>query len=83
MERARGGKATCSLAPYTAGVVPICVVATAGTTVLGAYDPLADVRRICDEKGAWMHVDGCWGASAMLSDRHRHLTACIGEFPLQ
>lgn len=49
------------------GVVPLCVVATAGSTVLGGFDPLGEVRRVCDAEGLWMHVDACWGGSLLLS----------------
>jgi len=55
------------------GVVPLCVFATAGTTVLGGFDPLCAVHDVCREMEVWMHVDGSWGASVMLSERHRGL----------
>lgn len=46
---------------------------TAGTTVLGAFDPFEQIAAICKKHGVWMHVDGCWGAAALLSPEHRHL----------
>jgi glutamate/tyrosine decarboxylase-like PLP-dependent enzyme len=44
-----------------------CVIATAGTTSTGAVDPLADLAGLCAREGAWLHVDGAYGAAAVLS----------------
>uniref|UniRef100_A0A8D0HJZ3 Cysteine sulfinic acid decarboxylase n=1 Tax=Sphenodon punctatus TaxID=8508 RepID=A0A8D0HJZ3_SPHPU len=55
------------------GAVPFFVNATCGTTVLGAFDPLAEIAEVCSRHGAWLHVDAAWGGSALLSRRHRHL----------
>ena len=52
---------------------PFLVNATAGTTVACAYDPLRDIARVAREHGLWMHVDGSYGASALMSSRHRGL----------
>tara|TARA_B100000749_G_scaffold280455_1_gene276744 strand:- start:183059 stop:184462 length:1404 start_codon:yes stop_codon:yes gene_type:complete len=52
---------------------PFCVVATAGTTVHGAYDPIDEIADICKENDIWLHVDGAYGANALLSAQHRHL----------
>lgn len=53
--------------------VPFFVGTTAGTTVLGAFDPFDQIAAICKKHRVWMHVDGCWGAAALLSPEHRHL----------
>ncbi|XP_029102134.1 glutamate decarboxylase 2 isoform X2 [Scleropages formosus] len=53
------------------GFVPFFVSATAGTTVYGAFDPLIAIADICKKHGVWMHVDGAWGGSLLMSRKHR------------
>lgn len=55
------------------GAVPFMVSATAGTTVLGAFDPLEDIANICQQYKMWMHVDAAWGGGILMSKKHRHL----------
>lgn len=50
---------------------PICVVASAGSTAVGAVDPLPAIADICAREGLWFHVDGAHGASLLLSEQHR------------
>ncbi len=49
-----------------AGLIPVAVVATAGTTVRGAFDPLADLAAVAREYGVWLHVDGAFGGPLIL-----------------
>jgi len=49
----------------------IAVVATAGTTVRGAVDPLEAIADLCRRHGIWLHVDGAIGAVFALVGRHR------------
>ena len=64
-------------ADRTAGRHPFCVVATAGTVNTGAMDPLDAIADICAEQNVWLHVDGAFGAMAMLSAELRHLVAGV------
>lgn len=53
--------------------IPFMVSATAGTTVLGAYDPLRDIAMCCKKYNLWFHVDAAWGGGALMSRKHRYL----------
>ena len=55
-----------------AGLRPFLVIATAGTTNTGAVDPLREIAGICDAHDLWMHVDGAFGASVLLT-RYRDM----------
>jgi glutamate/tyrosine decarboxylase-like PLP-dependent enzyme len=57
------------------GKTPFFVSTTAGTTVMGGFDPFAAIREISTRHGLWMHVDGAWGGSCVMSKTHRHLMA--------
>ena len=39
------------------GHIPFFVNATAGTTVLGAFDPIEPIADICQKYKLWLHVD--------------------------
>lgn len=54
-----------------AGSLPFCVIGTAGTVNSAAIDDLAALGRICQEEDLWFHVDGAFGAMAILSDEYR------------
>lgn len=49
-----------------AGRIPFCVVANAGTVNTGAVDPLAGLADYCQTEKLWLHVDGAFGALAIL-----------------
>ncbi|WP_157431052.1 pyridoxal phosphate-dependent decarboxylase family protein [Actinomadura macra] len=48
-----------------------CLVASAGTTEIGAFDPIDELADVAAEDGTWLHVDGAHGASLLVSDRLR------------
>ncbi|MYD10580.1 MAG: aminotransferase class V-fold PLP-dependent enzyme [Chloroflexi bacterium] len=58
-----------------AGRRPFCVIATAGTTNTGAVDPLETLADFCRGEDLWLHVDGAYGAPAMLTARGRRALA--------
>ncbi|MDT0396766.1 MULTISPECIES: lysine decarboxylase DesA [Streptomyces] len=59
------------------GLVPMAVVATAGTTDFGSIDPLPGIAELCARYGAWMHVDAAYGCGLLASLRHRDRIAGI------
>jgi glutamate/tyrosine decarboxylase-like PLP-dependent enzyme len=65
-------------ADRAAGVEPLMVVGTAGTTGAGAIDPLAALAGTARAAGAWFHVDAAWGGAAGLSPRLKPALAGIG-----
>lgn len=59
------------------GRAVMAVVATAGSTPVGAFDDLETIGTLCEARGLWLHVDGAHGASALLSSKHRYRLAGI------
>ena len=39
------------------GKCPMAVVATAGTTVLGAFDSFTEIAAVCRKHNSWLHID--------------------------
>jgi glutamate/tyrosine decarboxylase-like PLP-dependent enzyme len=62
-----------------AGRMPFCVVANAGTTNTGAVDPLHALAEFCREQKMWLHVDGAYGAAAVLTDEGKRALAGLEQ----
>ncbi len=58
-----------------AGARPALVVATAGTTLRGAFDPLEEIAAVTRERGVWLHIDAAFGAPVLFSKSLRPLMA--------
>ena len=54
-----------------AGLNPFLVVASAGTTDVGAIDPLSEIGKIAEQRGLWYHIDAAYGGFFILTDQGR------------
>ncbi|MFT4524008.1 MAG: sulfinoalanine decarboxylase [Granulosicoccus sp.] len=59
------------------GFIPTYVNATAGTTVLGAFDQIDKIADITEKYKIWLHVDGAYSGSVIFSDKYKHLVKGI------
>ena len=55
------------------GYQPFFVNATAGTTVLGAFDDIIAISKVCKKHKLWLHVDGAYCGGVIFSKKHKHL----------
>lgn len=61
------------------GRIPLLIVATLGTTVMGAVDAISELATFTRKEGLWLHVDGAWGGAALLADALRSRLPEMGE----
>lgn len=61
------------------GQQPFALVATAGTTVTGNIDPIADMARLAQAHRLWFHVDAAYGGAVMFSPEQRSQLAGIDQ----
>lgn len=54
------------------GLLPACIIATAGTVNTGAIDDLNKLADLAQEEDLWFHIDGCIGALLTLAPRNAH-----------
>ncbi len=64
-------------ADRAAGLHPVMVIATAGTTNTGAVDPLHAIADLCEREGMWLHVDAAYGGPAAITADGREYLAGI------
>ena len=58
-------------ADKAAGLRPVMVIATAGTTNTGAADPLQEIADLCERENMWFHVDAAYGGPAAITAQGR------------
>ena len=58
-------------------LLPFCVIGTAGTTNTATVDPLPELADLCEQHSLWFHIDGAYGAAAMLTATGRQLLTGI------
>ncbi|MBW4936649.1 pyridoxal phosphate-dependent decarboxylase family protein [Marinobacter sp. F4206] len=63
------------MADQETNLLPVAVIANAGSTNRGAIDPLREVGETARAYGVWFHVDGAYGLPGILDPRIRHLYA--------
>ncbi len=61
------------------GHLPMAVVVSAGAVNTGAIDPIGELATICARHNVWLHVDGAYGAPAILSSRYRDRLAALAR----
>lgn len=54
-------------------LTPFFINATAGTTVLGAFDNVEKISEIAKEFNLWLHIDGAYCGSVIFSKKYKHL----------
>jgi aromatic-L-amino-acid decarboxylase len=60
-----------------AGVRPLAVIATVGTTSTASVDPVPEIADVCAEAGVWLHVDAAYGgALGVLPEGRWALAGC-------
>jgi len=60
-------------ADIAAGKKPFCIVGTVGTVNTGASDDLPALRKLADNFGLWLHIDGAFGSLVALSPDYKHI----------
>ena len=62
-----------------AGMLPLAVVATVGTTSTASIDPVAEIAAIARQEAMWLHVDASYAGVAAVVPEHRPALEGVGE----
>jgi glutamate decarboxylase len=54
------------------GFTPFFVSASAGTTVMGSFDPFPEIAKVCRRERLWFHIDAVYGGAVVFSTKHSH-----------
>lgn len=63
----------------SAGLRPLAVIATVGTTSATSVDPVPEIADVCREQSVWLHVDAAYGGALALLDEARHVMRGVGR----
>lgn len=55
----------------SSGLIPFMIVANAGSTDVGAIDPIKEIHRIAARHEIWLHVDAAYGGYFLLLDEYK------------
>lgn len=58
---------------------PLAIVATIGTTAMGAIDPVSECITIAQNYDAWCHIDAAWGGALVLLPEHSSLFELMSQ----
>ena len=61
------------------GMVPLCIIATLGTTGSTAVDPLSEIAQIRKKYGLWLHVDAAYAGSALILSEYQWMIKGVEE----
>jgi glutamate/tyrosine decarboxylase-like PLP-dependent enzyme len=61
------------------GYLPLCIIGNAGTVNTGAFDDLNSLAEICTKEDMWFHVDGAFGALAILSSKTKRIVSGMSK----
>src|SRR5699024_9460542 len=61
------------------GLKPFVIFASAGTTDIGAVDPLEAIAQIAQEHNIWFHVDAAYGGAFLLTEHGQKMMQGIDQ----